>query len=72
MIYELEEYGGLQVSEPMKVNGVGYRGFCCSSLANDPDDMTDIYEWSCLGRDAFRTRAEAEAAVAKMKEAGKA
>lgn len=68
LIYELEEHGGLQVSDPMKVNGVGYRGFCCSSLADDPDDMTNIYVWSCLGRDAFRTRAEAEAAVAKMKE----
>lgn len=68
LIDELPEYGGWQVSDPVKVSGIGYRGFCCSGLANDADDMSVVYEWSCLGRDAFRTRAEAEAAVKKIKE----
>ncbi len=68
LIYEDEAFGGLQVSDPTKVSGVGYRGFCCSAEADDPDDMGDFYEWNCLGRDAFRTREAAEAAVKKIKE----
>ena len=67
IVEEAKEFGGCYLSEPTKVTGVGYRGFCCSSFVDDPDDMNDFYPWSWLGRDAFANESEAKAALKKRK-----
>jgi len=49
-----------------RVTGVGFEGFCISALSAKPDDMSDMVPWRDVGREAFLTRPEADAALARL------
>ena len=57
---------GLFISEPHRITEVGTRGFWTSGLPRDePDGMHDFTPWGDLGKTAFLTREEADAALRK-------
>ena len=64
----LEDFNGWYVAGPEKVQDVGTKGFYMSDLDDRMCDNPSFYPWDELGKNAFLSRAEAEAALAKMKE----
>ncbi len=49
-----------------RVTGVGFEGFCISPLRDKPDSMQDVVPWRDIGREAFLTRPEPDAALARL------
>ena len=64
----LEDFDGWYVSGPEKVNDVGTLGFYIGDRDDRMCDDPSFYPWDELGKTAFLSQAEAEAALAKMVE----
>lgn len=69
-VYWLLEDDGWYVSDPNKVADVGTKGFYTNGVMDLVNlcDTPDFTPWDELGKSVFLSQAEAEAALAKMKE----
>lgn len=68
-VYWLLDDDGWYVSDPAKVADVGTLGFYMGKLDGRMSDFPRFIPWDELGKDCFLSQEEAEAALAKMKEA---
>lgn len=70
-VYWLLDDDGWYVSDGEKVADVGIKGFYTNGVTGlaDTCDCPSFTPWAELGKNVFRSREEAEAALAKMKEA---
>ena len=71
VLEDLEKIGEPGI-EPVRVTGVGFKGFTIPAVADDPDDMGELIQWDEIGEWCFLTREEAEAALARLQANGKA
>lgn len=67
-VYWLLEDNGWYVTDPEKVADVGTKGFYLGNMDGSMCDWPSFVPWDELGKNVFRSREEAEAALEKMKE----